>query len=73
MTNPIGMATPIVLDLVWPGHPDIQGTNLFPRMMIQPLCLLEDWILMKGGRYTTLMIYWEFADLLWIPQTIYND
>ena len=31
MTTPIGMATPIAPDLVWPGHPDIQGTNLFPR------------------------------------------
>ena len=31
MTTPIGMATPIVPDLIWPGHPDIQGTNLFPR------------------------------------------
>ena len=33
MTNmtPIGMATPIAPDLVWPGHPDIQGTSLFPR------------------------------------------
>ena len=28
---PIGMATPIAPDLVWPGHPDLQGTNLFPR------------------------------------------
>ena len=31
MTTPIGMAMPIAPDLVWPGHPDIQGTNLFPR------------------------------------------
>ena len=31
MTTPIGMATLIVPDLVWPSHPDIQGTNLFPR------------------------------------------
>ena len=31
MTTPIGMATPIAPDLVWPGHPDIQGTHLFPR------------------------------------------
>ena len=31
MTAPIGMATPIAPDLVWPGHPDIQGTSLFPR------------------------------------------
>ena len=31
MTTPIGMATPIALDLVWPNHPDIQGTSLFPR------------------------------------------
>ena len=29
--TPIGTATPIAPDLVWPGHPDIQGTNLFPR------------------------------------------
>ena len=28
---PIGMATPIAPDLVWLGHPDLQGTNLFPR------------------------------------------
>ena len=31
MTTPIGMATPIAPNLVWPGHPDIQGTSLFPR------------------------------------------
>ena len=31
ITAPIGMATPIAPDLVWPGHPDLQGTNLFPR------------------------------------------
>ena len=31
MTTPIGMATSIAPDLVWPGHPDIQGTSLFPR------------------------------------------
>ena len=67
MMTPIGMATPIAPDLVWPGHPDIQGT------MIRQLYLLEDWILMKGGRYTILMIYQEFADLLWTPQTIYDD
>ena len=30
-TTPIGMATPITQDLIWPGHPDIQGTSLFPR------------------------------------------
>ena len=31
MTTPIGMATPIAPDLIWPSHPDIQGTSLFPR------------------------------------------
>ena len=31
MTTPIGMATPITPDLIWPSHPDIQGTSLFPR------------------------------------------
>ena len=31
MTTPIGMAMPIAPDLMWPGHPDIQGTSLFPR------------------------------------------
>ena len=31
ITTPIGMATPIAPDLVWPGHPNLQGTNLFPR------------------------------------------
>ena len=31
MTSPIGVATPMAPDLVWPGHPDIQGTSLFPR------------------------------------------
>ena len=31
MTTPIGMATPIAPNLVWPSHPDIQGTSLFPR------------------------------------------
>ena len=31
VSTPIGMATPIAPDLVWPEHPDIQGTSLFPR------------------------------------------
>ena len=31
-TTPIGTATPIAQDLIWPGHPDIQETNLFPRV-----------------------------------------
>ena len=31
MTTPIGMAMPIAPDLIWPGHPDVQGTSLFPR------------------------------------------
>ena len=31
MTASIGMATPLAPDLVWPGHPDIKGTSLFPR------------------------------------------
>ena len=31
MTTPIGIATTIAPDLVWPSHPDIQGTSLFPR------------------------------------------
>ena len=31
MMTPIGMAMPIAPDLVWLGHPDIQGTSLFPR------------------------------------------
>ena len=30
-TTPVGMATPISQDLIWPGHPDIQGTSLFPQ------------------------------------------
>ena len=30
-TTPVGMATPIASDLIWPSHPDIQGTSLFPR------------------------------------------
>ena len=30
-TAPMGMATPISQDLIWPGHPDIQGTSLFPQ------------------------------------------
>ena len=30
-TTPIGMATPIAPDLIWPSHPDIQETSLFPR------------------------------------------
>ena len=29
--TPGGMATPIAQDLIWPGHPDIQRTSLFPR------------------------------------------
>ena len=31
ITAPIGMATPIAPDLLWLGHPNLQGTNLFPR------------------------------------------
>ena len=31
MTTPIGMAMLLAPDLIWPGHPDIQGTSLFPR------------------------------------------
>ena len=30
-TTPVGMATPIAPDLIWPSHPDVQGTSLFPR------------------------------------------
>ena len=30
MTTPIRMATPIAPGLVWPRHPDIQGTSFFP-------------------------------------------
>ena len=30
-TTPVGMATPIAPDLIWPCHPDIQETSLFPR------------------------------------------
>ena len=29
-TTPIGKATPVAQDLIWPGHPDIQGSSLFP-------------------------------------------
>ena len=29
-TTPVGMATPIAPDLIWPSHPDIQATSLFP-------------------------------------------
>ena len=28
--TPVGMATPIAPELIWPSHPDIQGTSLFP-------------------------------------------
>ena len=31
VTTSIGMATPIAPDLIWPNHPDIQRTSLFPR------------------------------------------
>ena len=31
ITTPIWMATPIAPDLIWPSHPDIQGTSLFTR------------------------------------------
>ena len=30
-TTPVGMAAPIAPDLIWPSHPDIQGTSLFPQ------------------------------------------
>ena len=73
MTTPIGMATPIAPDLVWPSHPDIQGTSLFPRdddpttVAAGGLDPEERW------KYITLMIFWEFEDLLWIPLIIYED
>ena len=28
--TPVGMVTPIAPDLIWPSHPDIRGTSLFP-------------------------------------------
>ena len=31
VSRTVGMATPISQDLIWPGHPDIQGTSLFPQ------------------------------------------
>ena len=73
VTTPIGMATPIAPDLVWPSHPDIQGTSLFPRD--------DDPTTVAAGRldpeerwkYITLMIFWELEDLLWIPLIIYED
>ena len=30
-TAPMGTATPVSQDLIWPGHPDTQGTSLFPQ------------------------------------------
>ena len=30
-TKPVGMAAPISQDLIWPSHPDIQWTSLFPQ------------------------------------------
>ena len=30
-TTPVGMAAPIAPDLIWPSHPDIRGTSLFPQ------------------------------------------
>ena len=30
-TAPVGIAITIAQELIWPGHPDIQGTCLFPR------------------------------------------
>ena len=66
MTTPIGMATPIAPDLIWPSHPDIQGTSLFPRdddpttVAAGGLDPEERW------KYMTLMIFREFEDLLWI-------
>ena len=73
MTTPIGMATPIAPNLVWPSHPDIQGTSLFPRdddpttVAAGGLDPEERW------KYTTLMIFWEFEDLPWILLVIYKD
>ena len=29
--TPMWMATPMAQDLIWPGHPDVQGTTHFPR------------------------------------------
>ena len=40
-TTPIGMATPLAQDLIWPGHPDIQETSL-SELMIHLLWQLED-------------------------------
>ena len=73
MTTPIGMATPIAPDLIWPSHPDIQGTSLFPRdddpttVAAGGLDPEERWKIHHPYEFQ------EFEDLLWIPLIIYKD
>ena len=73
MTTPIGMATPIAPNLVWPGHPDIKGTSLFPRD--DDLTTVSAGGLDPDERWKIHHPYDipGIADLLWIPQTIYNN
>ena len=73
MTTPIGMATPIAPDLVWPGHPDIQGTSLFPRdddpttISAGGLDPDERWKIHHPYDIPGV------PNLPWTPKTIYND
>ena len=69
-TTPIRMATAIAQDLIWPGHPDIQGTSLFPQdndpstVAAGGLDLEERWKIHHPYDIPGV------EDLLWIPLTI---
>ena len=72
-TAPVGMAAPISQDLIWPGHPDIQGTSLFPQdddpstVAAGGLDPEERWKIHHPYDIP------ESEDLLWKPLIIYRD
>ena len=67
-TAPVGLATPISQDLLWPGHKIYKELVYFPEMMIHLLWQLEDWILKKDGKFITHMIFQESEDPQWKHQ-----
>ena len=64
------MATPIAQDLIWPGHPDIQGTSLFPRDDDPSTVAAGGLDPEENGKSITRMIFQELEDPPWIPLTI---
>ena len=69
----VGTAVPMSQDLIWPGHPEIRGTTLFPQEddpMTQTAGGLnpdERW------KYSILMTSQELEDLLWLPLKILEE